>query len=58
MKYGHKEICYGGMIGYFLVECLYEGVLACLNNNNKDDFGADISNILDVCFEYFLLAHP
>ena len=34
------------------------GVVACLDKYNNDDFYVDISNILDDCFEYFILAHP
>ena len=49
-----------------MVECLDEGVVACLgevvfrylDNNNKGDFDVDIRHILDDCFRTFLLAHP
>ena len=51
---------------YFVMACLYEGVVACLDkgvvilldNNNKDNFNVDIRNSFDDCFKYFLLTHP
>ena len=42
---------YEGVVPQF-----YEGVMACLGNDNKDNFDVDIRNRLDDCFEYFLLA--
>ena len=37
--------------------CLDEGVVSCLDNNNKDNFDVDIRNSFDDCFGYFLHAH-
>ena len=44
---------YGGV-----VVRLYDGVVECLYKDNKDNFDVDIINVLDDCFEYFLLTHP
>ena len=35
-----------------------EGVVACLDKNNKYNFSVYIRNSLDYCFEYFILTHP
>ena len=51
---------------YFVMACLYEGVVACLDkgvvilldNNNKDNFNVDIRNSFDDCFEYFFSHTP
>ena len=37
----------------FVVACFYEGVLACLDNNNEDNFDVCIINVLDDFFNVF-----
>ena len=41
-----------------VVACLYECVMSCLDNNNKDGFYLYIRHSIDDCLGYFLLVSP
>ena len=41
-----------------MASCLDEGVVACLDNNNKDNFDVDIEHSLGDYFGYFSFHTP